>query len=477
MSMDEKAKTAASAVASSTIAKVENTSEITKDSALDEKDWKNLLQITPKGKIMMTPGNLIMIAENDPSLQTISYDVFHERYVAAENSPFRPRKTQYLNDASLANISRHIESRYGIRISVASMEERMLTIIQRQRAFHPVQEFINTEKWDGTPRVDKLLIDYLGAEDTRLNRAMTRKWMAAAVARIFEPGIKFDHVLTLAGPQGTGKSTLLATLAGKWFSDTFSFSMDNRQQREAIQAKWIVEAAELSGLRKAEVEVAKAFISPPEDSYRAAYAHTIETHPRQCVLAATTNEEHFLRSLTGDRRWWVVDVTGNGRVEKWLPVLKANLHQIWAEACCIYRDGEPLYLSAALEEEAWKIQQEHNVIEGSGILGELEEWINTLLPFNWDSMSRDARHYYFINGAAPNIPCNKVREMVCIAEVRNEFPDKNIHNNTAQQIGKYLDLLPGWERVMGDKGEHQSRKLKVYGSQRVWRRIKPKTLF
>ena len=261
--MDEKAKTAASAVASSTIAKVENTSEITKDSALDEKDWKNLLQITPKGKIMMTPGNLIMIAENDPSLQTISYDVFHERYVAAENSPFRPRKTQYLNDASLADISRHIESRYGIRISVASMEERMLTIIQRQRAFHPVQEFINTEKWDGTPRVDKLLIDYLGAEDTRLNRAMTRKWMAAAVARIFEPGIKFDHVLTLAGPQGTGKSTLLATLAGKWFSDTFSFSMDNRQQHEAIQAKWIVEAAELSGLRKAEVEAAKAFISPP----------------------------------------------------------------------------------------------------------------------------------------------------------------------------------------------------------------------
>ncbi len=475
--MEDKKMATAETATTETDAKVVNSSETTNDSPEKTMDWTNRLQITPKGKIMMTPGNLIMIAENDPSLQTISYDVFHERYVATENSPFRPRKTQYLNDASLADISRHIESHYGIRISVASMEERMLTIIQRQRAFHPIQEFINTEKWDGTPRVDKLLIDYLGAKDTRLNRAMTRKWMAAAVARIFEPGIKFDHVLTLAGPQGTGKSTLLATLAEKWFSDTFSFSMDNRQQREAIQAKWIVEAAELSGLRKAEVEAAKAFISSPEDSYRAAYAHTIETHPRQCVMAATTNEEHFLRSLTGDRRWWVVDVSGNGRVEKWLPVLKANLHQIWAEAYCIYRDGEPLYLSADLEAEAWKIQQEHNVIEGSGILGELEEWINTPLPFNWDSMSRDARHYYFINGASPNIPCNKVREMVCVAEVRNEFPDKNIHNNTAQQIGKYLDLLPGWERVMGDKGEHQSRKLKVYGSQRVWRRIKPKTLF
>ena len=475
--MDEKAKAAASAAATVTNAMSGNPPGNANDPAGKAEDWTSLLQLTPKGKVMATPENLTLIAENDPSLQTITYDLFHERYVAAEGSPFRPRKTRYLNDASLADISRHIESRYGIRISVASMEERMLTIIQRLRAFHPVTEFINAETWDGTPRIDTLLIDYLGAEDTPLNRAMTRKWLVAAVARIYEPGRKFDHVLTLAGPQGTGKSTLLATLAGEWFSDTFSFSMDYRQQREAVRAKWIVEAAELSGLRKVEVEAAKAFISSSEDSYRAAYARTVETHPRQCVLAATTNEEYFLRSLTGDRRWWVVDVTGSGRVEKWLPVLKANLHQIWAEAYCIYRDGEPLYLSADLEAEAWKIQQEHNVIEGSGILGELEEWINTPLPFNWDSMSREARHYFFINGINPTIPCNKIREMVCIAEVRNECPSKDIRNNTAQQIGKYLDLLPGWERVRGENRKHQSRKLKVYGSQRVWRRIKPKTLF
>ena len=472
----EKDKVAtAEAITTKDATKVVDFSDTTKGLQEKTSEWTSNLQTTPKGQITMTPENLILICENDPTLQTISYDIFHERYVAAVDSPFRPRKTQFLNDASLADISRHIESRYGIRISVASMEERVLTIIQRLRAFHPVMEFINEETWDGTPRVDTLLIDYLGAEDTPLNRAMTRKWMAAAVARIFEPGVKFDHVLTLAGPQGTGKSTLLATLAGKWFTDTFSFSMDYRQQRESIQSMWILEIAELSGLRKAEVEAAKAFISSREDSFRSAYAHTVETHPRQCVFSATTNEEFFLRSVTGDRRWWVVDVIGKGSVAKWLPTLKANVHQIWSEAKEIYLSGEPLYLTEWLEEEARKIQQNHNIIEGSGILGELEEWLDISLPSNWQSLDMKGRHNFFLYNDTHDTN-GFSREMVCVAEIRNEFPCPEICTKSPQQIGKFLDILPGWERVIGANGKHQSRKLDVYGSQKVWRR-KPKTFF
>ena len=117
--MDEKAMAAAETAAIETNVKTENPPGTANDPAGKAVDWTSLLQLTPKGKVMTTPDNLILIAENDPSLQTISYDVFHERYVAAEGSPFRPRKTQYLNDASLADISRHIESRYGIRISVS----------------------------------------------------------------------------------------------------------------------------------------------------------------------------------------------------------------------------------------------------------------------------------------------------------------------------------------------------------------------
>jgi len=462
--MDKKAKVAVETAANNV--KNENPPRTAKDSSESAMDWTNFLKLNPKGKTMAIPENLILIAENDPSLQTISYDVFSERFVAADDSPFRPRKTQYLNDASLADISRHIESRYGIRISVASMEERMLSIIQRLRAIHPVKDFINAEKWDGIPRVDTLLIDYLGAEDTQLNRAVTRKWMAAAVARIYEPGKKFDHVLTLAGPQGTGKSTLLATLAGQWFSDTFSFSMDYRQQREAVRTKWIVEAAELSGLRKAEVEAAKAFISATEDSYRAAYAHTLDTHPRQCVLAATTNEEFFLRSLTGDRRWWVVDVKGNDSVAKWLPNLMANVHQLWAEAYCLYINGEKLYLPDDLENEARKMQTKHNYITGSEIKGEIEAWINTLLPRDWEEKGLEWRRNYFRFDHLSIFPPEIRRDYVCVSEVKNEFPGYD--KQSSQVIGKILDDLEGWKRL------NQSRNFGIYGPQRAWKRVDEK---
>lgn len=442
-----------------------------------KKGWKQLLKTDEKGRIRTTPQNLSLIAEKDEMLKTISYDQFHERYIASENSPFRPRNTEFLDNTSFADISRHLEEEYGFRITCASMEERILTIIKGLRSFHPIQNFILTEKWDGIPRVDTLLIDYLGAEDTLLNRQITRKWMAAAVARVFLPGTKFDYVLTLTGPEGTGKSTLFRKLAEEWFNDTFSFAFDNKQLREAISAKWIIEIAELSGLRKAEVAAAKAFISATEDTFRPAYGRVVETHPRQCVFAATTNEEYFLRSITGDRRWWVVDVAGNGSVEKWLPNLIANVHQIWAEAYSIFLNGEPLYLPEALEAEMRKMQQEHNIIVGSGILGELEEWLNTLLPFNWDSMSRDARKYFFRGDFNPTVRCIKRREIVSVVEVKNEFPGQDFRGISSQTIGAWLDKIPGWKRVKSPNGKHQSRYRQVYGSQKVWRRVEPDTLF
>ena len=369
----------------------------------NKRGWQKCLISDKDGRIYTIPSNLEIIVEYDDKMRTIWYDQFHERYVASENSPFRPRNSRFLDSTSFADISRHLEEEYGFRITSSSMEERILTLIDGKRAFHPIQNFILSEKWDCVPRVDTLLIDYLGAEDTQLNRLITRKWMAAVVARIFQSGTKFDHVLTLTGPEGTGKSTLFRMLAGDWFNDTFSFSFDQKQLREAISAKWIIEIAELSGLKKAEVAAAKAFISATEDTFRPAYGRVVETHPRQCVFAATTNEEHFLRSITGDRRWWMVDVAGNGSVEKWLPCLTSNVHQIWAEAYSIYKSGEPLYLPENMEAEMRKVQQEHNFIGGSGILGELEEWLETLLPCNWDSLSKDSRKYFFRGDLNPNI--------------------------------------------------------------------------
>lgn len=171
----------------------------------------------------------------------------------------------------------------------------MLKTTSKERGFNPVHEFITAEDWDGQERIETVVIRYLGADDTPLTRAQTRKWMVGAVARAFNPGCKFDHILTFTGPQGVGKSTFLSTIAGEWFSDSFSFAHEDKAKIEDITGAWIVEISELNGMKRAhDAEAAKAFLSRVRDDVRPAYARKSESIPRSNVFAATTNETEFL---------------------------------------------------------------------------------------------------------------------------------------------------------------------------------------
>lgn len=166
--------------------------------------------------------------------------------------------------------------------------------------------------WDGIPRVETLMHDYFGAEDTPLVRAMTKKTLVAGVARVIEPGIKFDNVLVLQGDQGIGKSTLWKKLAGTWFSDSLR-SMEDNKAFEALRGIWIGELAELAATKKSEVEAQKAFLSSQVDRYRPAFGRRVQEFPRQCILVGTTNEHEFLRDRTGNRRFWVVKLEKSGK--------------------------------------------------------------------------------------------------------------------------------------------------------------------
>ena len=189
-----------------------------------------------------------------------------------------------------------------------------------ERAYHPVKEYLDAlPEWDGVKRTDTLLTDYLGAEDSAYTRAVIRKTLAAAVARIYQPGTKFDSVLILNGPQGIGKSTLFARLAGAWFSDSLTLTdMRDKSGPEKLQGYWILELGELAGMKKTDVETVKSFLSRVDDKYRASYGLNVESHPRQCVIVGSTNTESgFLRDITGNRRFWPVRVNGESVKKPW----------------------------------------------------------------------------------------------------------------------------------------------------------------
>ncbi len=191
---------------------------------------------------------------------------------------------------------------YGITNAKKITDAFLLTADSNR--FHPVRNYLNSLKWDGQKRLETLFIDYLGAEDTAYVRAVTRKVLTGAVARVYEPGIKFDYALVLVGPQGIGKSEIISRLGCGFSSDTLT-TLQGKEAYEQIQSFWLIELGELSALKKAEVETIKLFISKKEDAFRQAYARYTGRYPRQCIFIGTTNNDEFLKDQTGNRRFYL----------------------------------------------------------------------------------------------------------------------------------------------------------------------------
>ena len=243
-----------------------------------------------------------------------------------------------------------------------------------------LRDYLSGLEWDGAGRVDTLLIDYFGAEDTIYTREVIRKTLVGAVARAFRPGIKFDTMLILAGKQGIGKSTFFRRLGMDWYSDSLC-TFEGKDAAELLQGYWIIEAGELTGMTKSEMNTVKQFLSKEDDVYRAAYGRRPEKHLRQCIIVGTTNEAEFLKDYTGGRRFWPVDLTGEGRRKSIWKDLAGEIPQIWAEAVTLYRLGESLILSDEAERIAEGVQEQHR--EASYSEGAIIEFLEGRVPKDW----------------------------------------------------------------------------------------------
>lgn len=259
-----------------------------------------------------------------------------------------------LADAAIHRLRELVIQKFRFDPGKETVKDSIYTLTNHSR-FHPVLEHLaSLPKWDKVPRIDTWLIDCAGAEDTDYVRAVSRIFLLAAVRRVRLPGCKFDTMLTLQGEQGTGKSSALAILAGNpdWFSDQLSFNAKDKEVIEQLAGYWIIEVAELKGMRTTELEHRKAFLSRQRDRGRLAYAMTVSDVPRQCVFAGTTNEERFLRDHTGHRRDWPV------QIEKFdLERLRRDRDQLWAEAAEREAAGESIQLDPALWEAAAEQQR------------------------------------------------------------------------------------------------------------------------
>lgn len=409
---------------------------------LIEREWMRGLETDAHGNLMSTLSNISKIIEHDEALKGIMFNELSGYFDTVEPLPWREKAGGW-GQNDLACLELYLEQVYGI-YAPARCREALTAYLSTGRRFHPIKRYLEGLRWDGRKRLDTLLIDYLSAEDSRYTRMVTRKTLTAAVARVYEPGIKFDHVLVLCGMQGIGKSTLFSLLGGPWYSDSMTISdMKDKTACEKLQGVWIMELGELAGIRKVDVEIVKSFISRQNDIYRPAYGQYVENHMRGCIIVGTTNADNgFLRDVSGNRRFWPVQLRRKPG-DPWR-LFELDADQVWAEAYRAYLNKEPLYLSNQDEADAEKIQRE--ALEVDPRAGIIEEYLGN-----------------------PNITAVCLMELwcECLGRHRQDMKKRDVY-----ELEAILHRTGEWELYQ----ENSSGKMRTknYGVQRTFVRKKGK---
>lgn len=430
--------------------------------------WMEEMQMDEKRRhFLPSPYNFGLIVRNDPNLRDkVRRDAFRGRDCVCSDLPWRPASEAdpFWGNSDDNGLIDYISKTYQLTGKQALLDAADLAM--SQRTFHPVREWLESLTWDGKERLDTLLVDYLGAEDNDLTRAMTRKHFTAAVARVMRPGCKYDYILTLIGPQGIGKSTLVKTMGGDWFDDSLT-SIEGKEGMEQIRGKWLIEFGELTNYKKSTSEAYKAFISKQEDSYRPAYGRKVEVYPRQCVFFATTNEPAFLKGDTGNRRFWTVECDKDIIYKDVWETLPDEREQIWAEAVQRFRQGERLYLPRELEKVAQQRQEEHNEVAADERTGIIEAFIRKEIPQDWEDMSAKQRRDYFQygdHGEITSLVEKTRRKTITAVEVLAECFGQPIDERTRYRTKEINQILRsfGWLKEIGRVYD------KVYGRQRTY---------
>ena len=430
-------------------------------------NWPAKLRYDPRSKkLENSVWNLLLILNNDPDFRNIALNELFGRIEVTGPVPWvRPEGNRFWQDADTNQVKALLDVRYTAFTNRNFEVAFGKTVADRR--FHPIREYLDAlPPWDGEKRIETLLPRCFQADDTPYVRAVTRKVFAAAVARIYRPGTKFDSVLVLDGEQGIGKSTLFRELAGdEFYSETLSLTdMSSKDGAEKLQGYWIVEIGELAGMRKADIEKVKNFISTLDDIYRPSYGHTVESHPRQAVIIATVNgEKGYLRDITGNRRFWIVKCRQQEQ-KKTFDVSPQERDQIWAEALTLWKGGEKLWLEGELLREAEEIQR--CAMEEDDRQGLVEAYLEMLLPLSWPDMDIYARRRWLSDPSDPTRQPGTVRrETVTNVEIWAECFGNDpaaMKKQDSYDIASIMMRIGGWDR--SGKREH----IPLYGLQRLY---------
>jgi putative DNA primase/helicase len=421
------------------------TGDMDMDGDVPDDRWRMNLQMNPRnGTLRDVIGNWDLIKANDPAFAGL---YFNELTMAIETDTDMPWRVidkggPIFGAADRAALAHYIEREYGIR-PLRYLLDELVTTKAMERRVNPVRDYLLGLTWDGTPRVETCLP---GVRPTAWTRLVARKCITAAVARMFEPGIKWDHTLVLYGDEGLGKSYWIEKLS-RGYAATLG-RIDNKDTLLTMQRSWIMVADEGYSLRKADSDAQKEFLTRTEDVFRMPYDREPMVHPRHCVIWSTTNDEVFLRRQEGNRRFLIVQCEDP---VDFTELTDEYIDQIWAEAVHLYRAGERLYLDGEQAVEAR--HQRERFTEEDVLGGFLQGFLDTPVPEDWEERSPESRILWRTTaGSELSAVGTKKLERVCAAEIWIEALGgrwANQRRTDLLEISTALKKIPGWRQLPG----------------------------
>ena len=402
---------------------------------------------TGSNGVKNTIDNFVTALHCDPELKgRFRYNLLTERIDVTGDLPW-VCKSKTLDDTQMNYLMWYLEVVYGLSSEKKALSA--LKIVAYGNRFHPIRDYLNSLEWDGTERIKHALHHFLGSDESDYNYEVLKFFMMGCIKRVFEPGCKFETMMTLVGGQGAGKSTFFRFMAirDEWFSDDLR-KLDDENVFRKLQGHWIIEMSEMIATASAKsIEEIKSFLSRQKETYKVPY----ETHPadrlRQCVFGGTTNRQDFLpRDRTGNRRFLPVTVyPERAEVHILADEFKSRMYiaQMWAEAMVIYNSGDyKLSFDREMEKDLQTMQQDF--MQEDTLAGQI---------------------YAFLDDFTGDRVCSKLLYAEALGNTNQPQPWETREICEIMNTGIANGTIKGWQI---DKTPKRYGK---YGKQRGWQRV------
>ena len=342
----------------------------------------------------------------------------------------------------------YFESVLGVAYSSQAMLDGMETFFS-ERSYNPVIDYMERaqEKWDGRQRINRMLQVYLGADDIPLVSKIAQMWLVGAVAKVYDPYVKFDYVLDLVGGQGVGKTSLLQKLGGDWYTDSVT-DFANKDNYDIMLKSLIVNDDEMVASNRMSFAETKAFISKTSLRYRKPYMKRTEEFAKNFILARTTNQKEYLKDKTGERRFLPVMANTSAQVKHPMEIEPETIEQIWGEAVTIYKSGVDLMFDEETEDEL-NVYRERFMYRDEVELQVLE-YLDMPVPENWQNWSIQQQHQYtskyFDNSSDFEEGSTKLTKVSTREIMYNLFMRNSNDKKLSTKINMIMDNHPDWKK-------------------------------